>query len=261
MRSRLPTREYYAKEYLSLGLNPIPLRAQSKKASIKWQEYQTKMVSPAEIKSWFCDPDKNIGIVTGKISGLFVVDIDSEDAFQKILQLLPNRALPQTWISKTAKGYHLYFRYHDEILSKSAVRIAEGIDIRADGGYIVAPPSRHEKGVFYKWMENHSPADLPLGDIPEEILKFLSRQPQGGLSPATALPVSQMIGHPIKQGNRNEMLTRIFGFLLNNLPPYTAACLMYVVNKYYCEIPIPEEEVSNIIDSITKKEIRKHHQE
>ena len=105
---------------------------------------------------WELDEDANIGIATGRISGLLVVDIDigsnknGLDSLQKLeVDFGP---LPRDLVVRTGGGgFHHYLQMPAQPVSGSVSKIGLHIDVRADGGYVVAPPSRHISGNLYTW--------------------------------------------------------------------------------------------------------------
>lgn len=117
-----------------------------KKPTVTWAEYQQRRATPDEITSWFldADPGTGIGIVTGAISGIVVVDADSPDAVKWCEEHLPYTPLQVA----TAKGRHYYYR-HPEGVIKNGTRLRDGVDVRGDGGYVVAPGSPHPGGGRY----------------------------------------------------------------------------------------------------------------
>jgi putative DNA primase/helicase len=110
-----------------------------------------------QIEAWWGQfPDSNTGIATGGVSGLAVIDIDGASGLAALRVLVDKYGtLPRTAIVKTARGWHLYFA-----MPKSCAAIpcstGEGLDVRGDGGYVVAPPSRHASGHVYDWCEHVS---------------------------------------------------------------------------------------------------------
>lgn len=151
----------YAATKLLDRFSVIPLSA-GNKTPIKGfdlKTYQrTRRATPAEIIAWFQgEPLPNIGIVTGKMSGMFVLDCDTEEAYQDVAA----RGLPVTMTVKTARGYHLYFAYPDGLAIGNRTGLLPGCDIRGDGGYVVAPPSLHPSGIHYKWIHDVAPAAAP----------------------------------------------------------------------------------------------------
>jgi hypothetical protein len=121
----------------------------------------------------------NIGIRTGVPSGVFVLDVDGDRGLDSLAGLVERHGLlPPTLTSATSKGRHYWFRALDAIPC-SASRIAPGIDIRGDGGYVVAPPSVHPDGAIYRWVN-----DQPAVDAPEWLIKLASHRPAIDLPPA-----------------------------------------------------------------------------
>jgi putative DNA primase/helicase len=108
-----------------------------------------------QIEAWWRKwPDANIGIATGSVSGFMVIDIDGPNGLATLQALIAHHgALPRTAIVKTARGWHLYFKLpaSDRTVPCSAI---DGLDVRADGGYVVAPPSRHASGHIYRWCDD-----------------------------------------------------------------------------------------------------------
>lgn len=107
-------------------------------------------------------PDCNIGIPTGTINNIFVVDIDGEIGAKSLIALENIYGKLDAPTVITGKGKHLYFKMPENTNIKSSVsKIANHIDIRANGGYVVAPPSIHENGNCYKWLNFDFSQDFP----------------------------------------------------------------------------------------------------
>jgi putative DNA primase/helicase len=108
-----------------------------------------------QIQAWWRKwPDANIGIATGAVSGLIVIDIDGADGLATLQSLVAQHgALPRTAIVKTARGWHLYFAM-PATCTPIPCSIGNGLDVRGDGGYVVSPPSRHASGHVYRWCEH-----------------------------------------------------------------------------------------------------------
>jgi hypothetical protein len=117
-----------------------------------WQPYQARLPTEDEVTGWWqmCS-NANIGIVTGEISGIIVLDLDGPEVAQ-------HREIPTTPISLTGNGMHIFFRYTGTRSFRRA-----GMDLKADGGYVVAPPSVHPSGRRYEWQLGPfiEPANLP----------------------------------------------------------------------------------------------------
>ena len=104
----------------------------------------------------------NIGIATGAVSGLLVIDIDPRHGGDKTIKALIKELgeLPPAPRVKTGDGWHLYFLHPGRHVA-SRNDFAQGIDIKADGGYVIAPPSNHLSGVRYQWEIDPKKAGLP----------------------------------------------------------------------------------------------------
>jgi Bifunctional DNA primase/polymerase, N-terminal len=134
-------------KYLSLGLSVIPLKPNSKVPLVPWTEFQNRRASESEVKEWWgAVPNANIGIVTGKISGIAVIDLDGPKGLSSAAKM----GFTSSLVSLTGLGRHLWFAHAENV--KNSVRVYPGIDIRSDGGFVVVPPSVHENGVRYRWI-------------------------------------------------------------------------------------------------------------
>jgi len=154
----------FAEIYRTYGLSFIPLRPKSKKPAIAWKVYQEELPEPDRPLIWFGGKKKNrnIAIVTGAISGnLVVIDFDQKEKYEEFMNKLPINmkiSLENTWTVKTGKGYHIYLRIEglspEEFKEKfrTKPRLIEGVDIKAEGGYVVAPPSIHPNGSQYEFV-------------------------------------------------------------------------------------------------------------
>ncbi|MBZ9755270.1 bifunctional DNA primase/polymerase [Mesorhizobium sp. ESP6-5] len=119
-----------------------------------WQQAAT--TDPVQIGAWFSRwPIANIGIATGAQSGVVVLDVDHKNGGMESLERLRQEIeLPETLTAKSGSGgLHFYYRYPlDEDVRNSAGKLGPGLDIRGEGGFIVAPPSMHACGQTYEWV-------------------------------------------------------------------------------------------------------------
>src|SRR5262249_15239215 len=155
---------------------------------------------------WRVRPDYNIGIATGTASGIFVVDIDGAEAELRKLET-EHGALPPTVEVITARGRHVYFQMPDgSDIRNSAGKVAPGIDVRANGGYVLAPPSVHPSGRRYAWSVDSAST---FAAAPDWLLKKLASPSDGnGATPASAW---RELIEGVSEGMRNESVARLTG--------------------------------------------------
>jgi hypothetical protein len=156
----------------------FPIPRGEKAAKVKWERWQAERPDPATVAGW-SSRDSNMAIVTGAISGLLVLDLDSADAVAEAEAL----GLPDTIRAKTAKGQHVYFRHPGGTI-KNRAGIKPGWDIRCDGGYVIAPGSLHPSGAEYSW--HHPPGLFDLAPPPHWLLDLIAKPAKGKDAPPRA---------------------------------------------------------------------------
>jgi len=144
-----------AKRLVNQGFSVIPIKPRDKVPAIpSWKEFQQRMPTDQELHEWFDPGDKNIAIVCGRISGGLVA-VDSDDP--SVLDFLINGGIgkfrEKTLVVKTRKGYHCYFRVSENLLQNRRFGNLK-IDIKGEGGYVVAPPSIHKEGDRYRFLND-----------------------------------------------------------------------------------------------------------
>lgn len=139
----------------------------------------------ATIRAWWEEcPDYNVGIATGEGSNLTVADIDVGDnkcggeVWQELLRRAGVQSLTTPMVETGSGGLHVYFAYNSALKNGTAV-FGLSVDCRNDGGYVVAPPSRHVSGGTYSWLV---PGETPVMHLPAEIARIAA---SGGLSDST----------------------------------------------------------------------------
>lgn len=164
----------------ALGLSVFPLWPKSKNPSIKeWEPFQYERAPKEQIKRWWsAHPDWNIAVACGPVSGVMVVDVDGEKGAETLATLQREHgSLPPTWRSRTGKGEHIWFRYPDglDVTNARGQLKGTGIDIRGDGGYVVAPGSTHQNGALYDWQDDCRPDDVKIATAPAWFLDLLKK--------------------------------------------------------------------------------------
>lgn len=204
-----------ALEYQKMGLSVIPILPKLKKAAVEWREYQKRCATKEEIVEWWHEhPDYNIGIVTGKVSGTTVVDLDKyKPDFNPDLETKFFDSIVTPTVETPNGGNHLWMNYIEGLTI--GANVLPAIDIRGDGGYIVAPPSVNGNGKPYKWivpLQGTTMSDLPasflasLNTVVNEYNKTHSIE-----TPCLALdnPLStnvQPVENCLVEGKRNETI-------------------------------------------------------
>jgi hypothetical protein len=136
--------------------------------------YKDATHDPAAIRRWWeAYPQANIGIATGARSGFWVLDADGEKSLEAFVenQGMPLPRCPQ---QITGGGRHLLFAHNGEPIRNRASDIAPGLDTRADGGLIIAAPSRHYSGRIYEWDQENDLDEVPLPTAPDWLVRLAS---------------------------------------------------------------------------------------
>jgi len=143
-----------------------------------------------------------------------VLDVDGEEGKASLSQL---GELPKTPCVRTSKGHHYYFRHPGGRIGNS-VGLLPGLDIRGDGGYVIAPPSTHPTGTKYEWEA--SLQEMPLAPVPERLLGLTTKKERKPSTPTPSFAeamsrsvkaaVDQIIGGLSQktQGTRNDALNK-----------------------------------------------------
>jgi hypothetical protein len=208
---------------------------------------------PLEIEAWWRqEPNYNIAVVTGSISGVFVVDVDGEDAEAELRKLEKEHGeLPATVESITARGRHLFFRCPDRPIRNSAGKIAPGIDVRGDGGYVLVAPSIHPSGKRYEWSVDSAKT---FADAPAWLVSIIA-EPANGTGTDVA-EWRELARDGCSEGERNDGIARLTGHLLRRyVDPIVVCEIVQAWNIARCTPPLHPAEVSTIINSICGREL------
>jgi Bifunctional DNA primase/polymerase, N-terminal/Primase C terminal 1 (PriCT-1) len=241
-----------AKRYLARGWSVLPLRARDKRPLIPWEHLQSERPSPDDVEAWFRRrPDANLGIVTGEISNLVVLDIDPKHGGDNSLERLEKRfsPLPATVEAMTGGGgRHLYFA-HPGGLVRNRAGLVQGIDLRGDGGYIVAPPSIHPSGRRYTWVSGHSPDEMALAPLPHWLIS-----PIRGVRVGRSLADwRQLVRAGVAEGQRNSTIASLTGHLLwHGVDAAVALELLLAWNRSRCRPPLDDAEVAQVVANIAR---------
>jgi hypothetical protein len=210
----------------------------------------------------FTDPDTNVGMPTGYISGVTVVDCDSEDAYRQLREFLPDDF--KTPICKTPNGWHVHFKYDSRF--GNAVRVNGNLwDIRNDGGFVVVPPS-HINGSEYTWEQDSyklEPIAMPsmLLDIllnSTNIYKSVNVNRESG-DKKTVVSSRQVSSSVVKntlsftEGSRDNDIFHVANCLTRGGADPANIRIVLNMLASQCEPPFPESEVEIKIESATRR--------
>lgn len=251
---------YFTKafEYAVRGYSIMPLRRNKLPLLDSWKAYQEKAADEDQIEKWWTENDSaNVGIITGKISGITVVDIDMNGDTHVDVDIFP-----KTFTIKTPTGgYHLYYKYSKEI-QQTANTFPQfpHVDIRNDGGYVVAPPSfcdyiKNKKRVTGTYKVDRN---FPLAEFPVALFKVVDHK-----NAKPPLTISKLLDgfNKMEEGDgRNVALTKIAGKIIKLTDraewATTGYTLALAANMRF-KTPLTEAEVKTIFESIVKKESEK----
>lgn len=243
-----------ARGYLARGWSVIPVEPRGKRPVVPWAEFQRRLPTPEELRAWFHRRgDANLAIVTGAMSRVVVLDVDPRHGGEASLAALiaEHGALPVTVEAMTGGGGRHYYFSHPGGVVPNRVAIASGLDLRGDGGMVVAPPSRHPSGRRYAWVPGRSPDEMPLAPVPPWLLRLV-------------LPAGPRAGHPIAhwralvqegvaQGQRNNTIASLAGHLLwHGVDPQVVLELLLAWNRVRCRPPLADDEVARVVESILR---------
>lgn len=242
----LNTALYYAKEY---GWAVFPVR-QNKKPYTPHGCKDAKK-NPGAIRSWWTKhPNAGIGVATGSASNLIVIDLDIDDTkdlngYEELRKWEKEHGeLPETVTAITGRGgNHLYFHYEGSDI-KNRAGILEGVDVRGEGGYVIAPPSPHPNGTEYAW--ELPPDEYQVADLDENVLLFLLYKEAKENADSETFQMPDVI----ESGTRNDILYRLACSLqAKGLPDAAIIEAVMATNLEKCDVPIDRAEVELLCSS------------
>lgn len=229
-------------------------QAKGKHPRIKnWNEEAT--TDAAKIKAWWEKaPSANIGIPMGEKSGLVALDVDTRHGGDSSLALLVDEfaALPNTITATTGGGgKHYIFKYTEELALKNVVGFRDGLDIRTQGGMIVAAPSIHHSGNQYMWDSGKSPFEMQAADMPAWLVEEIRKV--GTKITVKKKATEHTLRKKISEGSRNNHLTSLAGALRRKgIGEDGIVATLRAENRDRLDPPLDDETVVAIAKSITR---------
>ncbi len=232
-----------ALHYQAIGWSIIPVNKNKIPYLKTWREFQKRKPTEQELRSWWSKwPGANPAVVTGEISGLVVLDIDIKH----------NRSskefdIPLTVCSKTGSGgEHVFFKHPKRrVKSTNSQLFGLGVDMKADGGYVVLPPGENNNG-SYEWLV--SPEDAEISDAPVWLLKAFGEQ-----SKSKQKLWQKGIGG-VGEGLRNETAASMAGKIMSNCSPELLSTIgwgQFVAWNNNNDPPLNDRELHLVWDSIS----------
>lgn len=248
--SEYPSMYDAAIEYAKKGFAVFPLKYRDK-VPLTRNGCKDATTDAAQIKAWWQKyPNANIGLATGSVSqNVFVIDLDIDedrgiDGYHSLEDWQREHGdFPETWTAITGRGgYHLYYRGNGKI--KNRAGIIDGVDIRGNGGYVVAPPSIHKNGNRYEW--EYSPDEFEIAKADNNVEYFLNH---GDQKQGTAFTMPNIVA----AGQRNQMLFRFACMMqAKGASDQSVFAATMAENESSCSPPLTEREVKVIVSSATK---------
>ena len=228
-----------AAAYLALGWSVIPVKEKKPRLN-SWMEFQTRRATVNEIIAWWTKwPDASVAVVTGQVSDLVVVDVDGTAGLEALKPYL--NGVSTLTCTTPRGGRHFYFK-HPGGTVPCTVGVLPFVDVRGDGGYVVAPTDGMERA----WED----VKLAPAPVPPKLLGLL-RNGNRHLEP-------QDWTVDIMEGERDSELARRTGRLLQvGMPASEVIAVIRSINLTHCKPPLADIQLQKIVASIAGREAAK----
>lgn len=241
--------------YAGRGLRVFPC-ATGAKRPLTPNGFKSATTNPGQLREWWASwPTANVAVATG--DGLAVVDIDPRSGGHETLRAFVENVgggqepvTPE--VATGGGGGHLYFRAPAGLACRV---LGDGLDLKATGGYVIAPPSLHASGRHYVWHPARTLDDAPLADLPDWALGTTGRL-HGTTAPGEW---ASIVRYGAKHGERNVTTARLAGHRLTrrSLDPAVALALIETWDAQRNRPPLGPIEIGKIVRSIATREARK----
>ena len=233
----------YALSYANQGYAVFPLQPNGKQP-LTPHGFKDATRDPEVIRQWWEQwPDANVGIATGRVSGIIVLNVDRKHGVDGVVSAA-ELELPDTLVIRTPSGgYHLFFKAPPAAIVPRRIGVKPGLDVLGEGGYVVAAGSWVD-GAVYEIVKNRPIVECP------EILVNLALRSDGKNG---AAPADPLLGVKVAIGARNQYLTRIAGKLRHiGFSAEELITALLVINTTRLESPLAEAEVRRTGTSVAK---------
>lgn len=202
-----------ALSYRRRGWSVIPISPATKvpPKGFSLETFFRRLPTEEEIEQWWrAMPRAGVGIVTGKVSNLIVLDVDTKKGADAnaIYETYPTGVVSRTG----SGGGHFYYEYPSDrdhvpnVVGRENGK-PNGLDLRADGGYVVAPPTLHPSGRRYEWITARRPRPM----APDLLARILPKE-NNGSDPGSTEPWLSDVLAGVDEGGRNDAAARLAGY-------------------------------------------------
>lgn len=229
-------------DYVDSGWSILPVKPDEKRPYMSnWLQYMKSRATKETVENWFRSlSGAGVGVVTGKISNMVVLDVEHycKTPIEELLRKYPTQMYSRTG----SGGYHLFYQYPSGVPKVSnRVGIFEGADLRADGGFIVLPPTMHPNGNRYEWVKRGIPGAFPLALLDLESKPTV--QNEGWITEAL---------RGVSEGGRNDTCARLAGYFFKKGINYDIVETMLLEWNERNDPPLPVREIRTTLKSIER---------
>ncbi|BDG61531.1 bifunctional DNA primase/polymerase [Caldinitratiruptor microaerophilus] len=225
--------------------------------------FHTARASEGHVIVWWAKyPGSNIGLPTGRTSGLAAIDMDPRNGGDETLRQFEERfaPLPSTVEATTGGGgRHIFFTCpHGGLPSRT---LGPGLELKGDGSYVVLAPSMHRSGRRYAWAPGRSPDDIEPAPLPGWIIERVQATGRVAPGPGPKRPAEfwrALVAEGAAEGERNVRLAQLVGHLLRcGVDPWAVLELARAWNEARCHPPLEDSEVVKVVNSIAGRELQR----
>jgi len=250
----------HALAYEELGWSVIPIRDDgSKIPHVSWKEFQQTRPDREQIVRWWQKwPTAGVGMVTGEISGVVVLDFDSQSALDEFEARF--NEIPQSITQSTGRAggaMHVFLKHPGSTVKQGHSRIITDLDVKGDGSIVLLPPTLHKSGRRYAWGDIN-PLDFGLDDlldIPGDVLEVIQASAKTASSRKESSDdrwLADLWLFGVKEGERNDTVTKVTGKYMHLFRGdyEQVRAMMDNFNKSCCSPPMDVAELEKTVRSI-----------
>lgn len=247
--------------YEERGFSVVPIREREKFPIVNWRQWQKTRATPTQIRMWWKQfPTAGVGIITGEISNLVVIDIDPGKGGT-------DDGMPPTGMRVTtgSGGTHLYYPLPEGGCGTWVG--TKGVDVRGEGGLVVAPPTIHKCGEAYVWDPDEEPGSIETITIKQlvpstEKAEALANGAANGLALDSKTWLNDGIQNGVGEGKRNQEIAKRAGYYAGPCRmPYDHVLEMCRLTNTQFKPPLEDKEVERTVRSICEAEGRTRQEE